>query len=190
MLAWFKGLFKKSKNTTNSPVVNLPIQNNLSNFEFALEYTFADEGVLSNDKFDKGGITKYGIILDDLIRIGRKNPTSDDIKNLTRSEAKDIYKTLYWDSMSLDRVNHRGVATCLFDIGVVRGTGIPPKYVVEICGSTGAINSINPNSFIDQFSARALSGFNQIVARNPTQARFIKGWSARAKRLLTLKDTV
>jgi lysozyme family protein len=163
----------------------------LAPFEFALEYTFGNEGALSNDKFDKGGITKYGIILDDLKRVGWL-ATEDNIKNLTKEDAKIIYKKLYWDPLNLDAIKNKGVSTCLFDIGVVRGTGIPPKYCVEICGinSANAINNYNSARFISEFSARSASGFNQIVARNPTQKRFINGWINRANRLLTLRGIV
>lgn len=201
MWSWLKNLFKKKVVnsdslviTTNNPVA-IPIKEKiilqtspLSNFEFALDYTFANEGVLSNDKFDRGGITKYGIILDDLKRVGLK-ASEDAIRNLTKDDAKLIYKKLYWDSLNLDEISHKGVATCLFDIGVVRGTGVPPKCCTEICGSAKAniVNLYDPDSFIQQFSERSASDFRQIVARNPTQYRFIKGWLNRSNRLLSLK---
>jgi lysozyme family protein len=160
----------------------------LAPFDFALAYTFDNEGVLSNDKFDRGGITKYGIILDDLKRIGW-TASADAIRNLTKEDAKLIYKKLYWDSLNLDAIKSKGVSTCLFDIGVVRGTGIPPKYCVEICGSSsaGTINTYDADKFISEFSKRSASGFNQIVARNPSQKRFLNGWLNRANRLLTLR---
>jgi hypothetical protein len=157
-------------------------------FEFALAYTFDNEGGFSNDSYDKGGVTKYGIILDDLFRVGRKNATAKDIENLTREEAKAIYKKLYWDAMNLDSVKNKGVACALFDIGVVRGTGVPPKYVEEICGPGKTANDISPEVFIQKFSDRSESGFRQIVARNPRQVKFLNGWVNRAKRLLLLKS--
>ncbi len=183
--------FKSKKNSSVVRVEPLPeaiTSNDISNFEAALIYTFANEGTLSNNKFDKGGITKYGIIIEDLKRIGKKNPTSDDIRNLTMDEAKAIYKKLYWDELNLDEIKSRIVSICMFDIGVVRGTGIPPKYCVEIVGSKDiqSINLFDPKEFVKQFSARSLSGFQQIVARNPSQREFINGWTNRANRLLSL----
>lgn len=42
---------------------------------------------------------------------------------------QDFYKTLYWDSLSLDQVLDQGVAEQLADHGVNAGTGRPPRLL-------------------------------------------------------------
>ena len=54
----------------------------MSDFNKAVEKVLKFEGVLSNDKYDAGGLTKYGISK-------RMYPTLD-IANLTQEQAKDI----------------------------------------------------------------------------------------------------
>jgi len=89
----------------------------------------------------------------------------------------------------------------MFDIGVVRGIGIPPLYAQQICNGHGsklavdghigpltlaAVNSILPSVFIQDFANKTRLGFLGIVASHPTQVVFLKGWLRRANRLLTL----
>lgn len=172
-----------------------------NSFEMALDYTFVNEGGFSNDKNDPGGATRFGITKAEASR-WRKRPVSvEEMKSFPVEEAKAIYKAWYWDSLSLDKVVSPGVAICMFDIGVVRGIGVPPKYAQQICNAHGAdlvldghigpktiaaINATNPSVFIRDFSSKAEAGFRAIVARNASQSRFLKGWVNRAHRLLTL----
>ncbi len=173
----------------------------MTNFDKAFEYTVGNEGSYSNDRFDSGGPTKFGITQRDLSVWLHRSASIQEVKDMTLETAKAIYLAHYWSPLSLDQITNSGIATCLFDIGVVRGIGVPPKYAQMICNSHGAglvvdghvgpktiaaINSLDPHSFISDFSTIALSGFRAIVARNPTQGKFLKGWSRRATRLLTL----
>jgi lysozyme family protein len=115
---------------------------------------------------------------------------------MAEATAKSIYYARYWTPLSLDKINDAGVAICMFDIGVVRGIGVPPRYAQAIANVTvdghigeitlAAINAMKPADFITQFSAAVASGFRAIVAANPSQKVFLKGWLNRAKRLLTL----
>lgn len=173
----------------------------MSDFNKSLDYTFANEGGFSNVKEDRGGATKYGITIAELSR-WRKRPVSvSEVQNLGVQEAKAIYRAKYWDPLDLDFIKHDGIATCLFDIGVVRGISIPPKYAQEICNILGhhlvvdghigpktikALNSVDPRAFVRAFAKRAEQGFLAIIAARPSQIKFKKGWLNRARRLVTL----
>ena len=174
-------------------------------FEQALNYTFANEGGFSNDAADHGGATRYGITVADASKWRRRAVSVAEMKAFPIEEAKAIYKAWYWDTMHLDEVIHPGIATAMFDIGVVRGIGVPPRYAQEICGKHGlplvidghigpatinALNSINQGIFIKDFAAMAEQGFRNIVAANSSQAVFLRGWTNRARRLLTLASKV
>lgn len=170
--------------------------------DLALKYTFVNEGGFSDHPNDRGGATsQYGITQDELAR-WRKHPVSKkDVRDMSAAEAKDIYKHWYWQPLGCDNINSAGIAIAMFDIGVVRGIGVPPKYAQSICNAYGfdlvldghigpkslaAINQVPPAYFINAFAAKARNGFLAIVAGRPSQAVFIRGWLARAKRLLTL----
>jgi lysozyme family protein len=177
-----------------------------ANFDFAFHYMLENEGGYSNIPEDHGGPTNWGITHDDLLR-WRRNPTSaNDVRNLQQAEAEAIYKAWYWDTLNLDKLDeksYKGIVTAIFDIGVVRGIGRSARYAQQVCNQYGSVQlrvdgQLGPKSlqaiattdkdfFIDEFSARAKRGFEAIVEYNPSQAIFLKGWTRRATRLLTLK---
>lgn len=170
-------------------------------FEKAMKYSLKNEGGWAHVSGDHGGATKFGITIGTLRR-WRKAPVSvQDVRDLTESEAEDIYKAWYWDTLDLDFVNNDAVAIALFDIGIVRGVGIPPKYAQKVCNVLGhpctvdghigpktvsAINACNPGEFIRHYAGYVEAGFRSIVEHNQSQAKFLKGWVNRAQRLLTL----
>ncbi len=171
------------------------------NFDEAFKYTIGNEGSYSNDKNDSGGPTKFGITIYDLSRYLKRPASVQEVKDMSLETAKTIYKPNYWDSMGLDHMLSPGMSICMFDIGVVRGIGVPPKYAQNICNqhgfnlsvdghlgplSYGALNQISSSVFIRDFSSMAESGFRAIAARNPSQNVFLKGWLNRAHRLLSL----
>ncbi len=172
------------------------------NLDRALKFTFVNEGGYSDEPADHGGATsQYGVTQEELARWRHHPVTKNDVRNMTAAEATAIYDSWYWKPLGCDKIVSSGVATCMFDIGVVRGIGVPPKYAQVICNNHGAslvvdghigpkslaaINSLAPATFIHDFAARAEQGFRSIVDGNPSQHVFLKGWVARAKRLLTL----
>ena len=175
----------------------------MSNFDDAFKYTVGNEGGYTNDKYDSGGPTNWGITQADLSRWLGRSASVQEVKDMSIDLAKAIYKKHYWDAMSLDQITQKGISMCMFDIGVVRGIGVPPIYAQQICNSFGlnlvvdghigpktilAINSVKQADFVNAFSKKTRNGFLAIVARRPTQAVFIKGWLNRAKGLLTLAN--
>lgn len=176
--------------------------NEKSNLDLALAYTFANEGSYSDHPNDRGGATSgFGVTIGELARWRKKPVTKAEVKNMTADEAKAIYDAWYWKPIGCDKIVNTGVAICIFDIGIVRGIGCPPKYMQQICNNHGAhlvvdghvgpktieaVNAVNPAVFIRDFSAMAEAGFRSIVARNSSQGVFLKGWVNRSHRLLTL----
>lgn len=172
-----------------------------SAFEQALAYTFVNEGGFSNEKADHGGATMFGITRADASRWRRHPVSVSEMRDFPIEEAKEIYKAWYWGPVGSDKITHTGIAICMFDIGVVRGISVPPKYAQRICNEHGgslvldghigpktlaAVNGMNPDLFIASFAEMVESGFRAIVTNNPTQKVFLKGWVVRARRLLTL----
>jgi type VI secretion system secreted protein VgrG len=173
----------------------------MNHFDFALDYIFANEGGFANQKNDRGGATKYGITIGTLSRWRHSPASVKDVKNLTQTEAKAIYRSWYWNSMDLDKILDRAISTSMFDIGIVRGVAVPPKYAQRICIKMGysmpvdghigpktiaGLNSLLAPRFVDEFASMAEQGFRSIVAGNASQGRFLRGWVNRARRLRTL----
>lgn len=194
----------------------------MDNFQAAINYTFPNEGELSNDAHDKGGMTKYGIIKADLKewnddiadgRVARPEGfplyfkvVDQSIKDLTQAQALIIYRWLYWDKIRLNLIADPNLATCIFDICVVRGRGtgvltaqrsfntVKGFKMLSVDGKLGqltanAINNLNDSDkkkFIQAYYQDVSAQFKKIWMLNWTQAKFAKGWENRAKRLLTL----
>lgn len=172
-------------------------------FEKALEYTFVNEGGFSNDAADHGGATAFGITRAEAARWRKKPVSVAEMKVFPIDEAKAIYKAWYWDTMRLDEVVKPGIAICMFDIGVVMGIGIPPKFAQAVCNANGSaltvdghigpltiaqLNLIDQATFVKGFAAKAEARFRGIVENNASQRVFLKGWLNRAHRLLTLAN--
>ncbi len=173
----------------------------MSDLGKALDYTLANEGGYANMAADHGGATRFGITHIEASKWLKRPVSVDEMRNLPLDTAKAIYQAWYWLPLGCDQILDEGIAICMFDIGVVRGIGIPPKYAQLICNENGAglsmdghmgpktiaaINSLGPKLFIPTFADKAASGFRSIVAQNQTQEVFLRGWLNRAKRMLTL----
>ena len=64
------------------------------NFDAAFDYLMRVEGGLVNDVRDKGGMTKYGI--------STKAFPNLKIVDITKEQAKEIYRVHYWDACRCD----------------------------------------------------------------------------------------
>lgn len=60
----------------------------MSDFDVAAELVLLAEGPMSNDQYDPGGLTKFGI--------SKRWHPGVDVANLTRDQALDIYRREYW----------------------------------------------------------------------------------------------
>lgn len=169
----------------------------MANFDSAFEYTLLNEGEdFTNVKFDKGGPTKFGIIVADVTKWKGFPAKGKDVENLTRDDAKAIYKTQYWDPLHLDKLKDQSIAVAIYDIGVVCGIGTATKMAQKVCGLTQdgqigpitvtGLNTMGSERFLTQFVPLVLYRFIDITLNNHTQLKFLKGWSKRAMRLLTL----
>ena len=82
------------------------------NFDIAFNRLMGHEGGYSNNPDDPGGETNWGI--------SKRAYPDVDIKNLTREDAKVIYKKDYWDKVEGDYLP-LSIAFQLFDFAVNSG---------------------------------------------------------------------
>lgn len=167
----------------------------MANFDPYFPHIIKSEGaVYTNDPVDTAGATKFGIIIADLKEYnldknGDKKYTAEDVKALTIEDAKIIYKKMYWDFFKADSIKNQSLAEYIVDGAINQGRGTIAKYVQQIVGVTAdglvgnktleAINAHNPKELFEKLKAKREDKYHRIVANNPTQKRFIKGWINR-----------
>lgn len=155
----------------------------MAEFSQAIGYVLQNEGDVSDDPMDRGGLTRWGITA----AVAAANHR--DISTLTLDEAKDIYHQRYWN---FDQINDQRVATKMFDVcvncGVVGGTKIIQRAVgVMSDGLLGpqtvaAINALDPEDAIEAISCGVADYYVNIVRADESQFVFLKGWIHRAIR--------
>lgn len=157
----------------------------MDNFDRAIEVVLQHEGGYVNNPKDPGGETNYGISK-------KSNPTVD-IKNLTRENAKTIYKARYWEPNLLHRLNDPEVATAALDTVVqhgskgggrilqqaVTGAGVPTTTDGKLgAGSIAAMNTADPKKLLANIYMQRKMAYE----RDPNAATFLPGWMKRISR--------
>ncbi len=166
-------------------------------FYDALKIVLKHEGVYSNDLHDRGGATKYGIskrfIVDNKIK-----PPTFDMQKLTKDDATSIYKCFFWDKNNFEGLDDEAMRNKLFDISVNIGSGtaikIFQKSLNEINNRNIAVDGImglrtlalanttdDQKLLLETFINFCCEYYKAIVARNPDQAKFLKGWLNRCE---------
>lgn len=102
-----------------------------ANFDRALPLLLKHEGGFSNNPADPGGATNRGITLNTFREIHGKHKTVDDLKRISDSELRHIYKTRYWDAVRGDDLP-AGVDYAVFDFAVHSGPSRAVKYLQKI----------------------------------------------------------
>lgn len=144
-----------------------------------LDVVLKHEGGYVNDPVDPGGETNMGIC--------KKYFPDEDIKNMTRIRAQEIYFNHYWKPMRLEGIKDPEVVLQIFDHGVNAGTTRSIKMAQAIvrvtrdgiCGpkTTAAIN--NKDGFLDLFVKARIRYYFNLVKRKPVLGRFLIGWVNR-----------
>lgn len=131
-------------------------------FDHAVDDVLRTEGGYVNDPVDRGGETNFGIS-------ARANPDID-VANLTRDQAKEIYRQRYWEPIKADNLPE-DVRHIAFDSAVNHGVGWTRRALAE-AGN-------DPARLLELREAH----YRGIVAADPSQAKFLRGWLNRIDRL-------
>lgn len=126
----------------------------IDEFEIAVNLVLGEEGGYVNNPADPGGETQWGI--------SKRAFPLVDIKNLSRDDAKALYKAHYWDplsSYSLTPIFRRIAFECAINQGV---------------GKAKALLDASKGQLEWFMADRALA-----YAALPTFATFGKGWFRR-----------
>ncbi len=154
------------------------------NFETALEHIFAVEGGYVDHPKDPGGATNRGITRATLAAWRKKTVSKQNVKNLTRHEAAQIYRANYWDKVCGDDLPS-GVDIAVFDHAVHSG---PARAIRNLQGAINVpmdgIYGTVTASAVQRFSAENLittlcERRMMMLKRLPTWNTFGKGWTRR-----------
>ena len=145
------------------------------------------EGGYVNNPHDLGGCTNMGVTLAAWQHLGHPTATCEDIKNLTKDDFKMVLRQ-YWNMWQADRINNQSVAEILVDWvwgSGVWGIKIPQRILGVVAdGQVGdktiqALNAANQAELYAKIFQARKDFISQIVANNPSQNIFLKGWMNR-----------
>lgn len=161
----------------------------MERFDKIFKYLLDVEGGYSNDKYDKGGKTKYGIIESE----ARQHGYIGEMRYMPLEWAEKIYKKDYYDRFRLAEVNSDKISLSICDWCVNSGTtGIKKAQValnnlgfkLVVDGKIGrntidALNEVKEEAFLNMYHALQRRFYHAIVQARPTQKVFLKGWLNR-----------
>jgi lysozyme family protein len=154
----------------------------------------------TNDPLDRGGPTKWGITQKAWADWRSRDVTPEEVQQITEAQARDFYEAEYVIGPRFNHLPERLIAMVV-DAGVNHGTRRAAKWIQRAAGvkedgvigpvSTAAIQSQNPVALYVKFIGYRFRFYGRIVRDDPSQARFIAGWSNRAAKWLDrLADTL
>lgn len=137
----------------------------MDDFDKVMEFIFKWEGGYVNDPVDPGGETNFGI--------AKRSHPDVDIKNLTKDQAKEIYRNEYWAKLFKFYSTEETVLPALMNAAVNMGVG--EALALEIAQGE-----------FEAYVARTRAHYFEIIAANPAMAKYAHGWN---NRLVDLEKT-
>lgn len=161
-------------------------------FDIIFEYLLYVEGGYTDDKYDNGGKTTWGITEKEARQHGYKG----HMKDFNINVAKAIYRSDYYDKFRLSEIKSDKIALSVCDFCVNAGyKGITKTqvalnklgYDLKVDGVIGkntinALNSVNEDLFLPLYHKLQKEFYEAIVSYNPSQRKFLEGWYNRIKK--------
>ncbi|HMV08184.1 MAG TPA: glycosyl hydrolase 108 family protein [Cyclobacteriaceae bacterium] len=152
------------------------------------------EGGYVNHPLDRGGPTKYGVILSVWQEHGHDKDgdgdiDAEDIKKLSEGDAKYIAKKIFWDYFLADLILNQSLAEFIVDWGYNSGRKTVAKIVQRVVKATvdgivgpqtvTAINCADQELLFNALKIERKVFLNAIIKRRPDQIVFYDGWMNR-----------
>jgi len=138
---------------------------------------------------DHGGPTKGGITLG-LLQSLRPGATLEDLKALTEDDARGIYEAEFITRPGFYKIVDGLLRWQVVDCGVPSGPHRATEWLrqavgVEADGQLGpktiaAVNAADPHRVAIRLACIRIRFFGQDVHNDPSQAKWLNGWLARA----------
>lgn len=153
----------------------------------AMAEVYKDEGGYSNDAGDPGGPTNWGITIADARMYWKANATSEDVRNMPKSVAEDIYRKHYATPLHYDELPP-GVDYAVLDYGINSGISRSAKVLQGIAGvvqdgkigpaTIAKVKTLDPESTINAIYDERLKFLRGLS----TFSLFGRGWADRVTR--------
>jgi lysozyme family protein len=170
-------------------------------FDKVMDYVLKNEGGYVWNPNDPGGPTNFGITQAQLSQ-WRGVPVSPvDVEGLTIEEAKKIYYVHFWCPIGVTTKTPLAIATCILDTSILYGPHFGVLFAQNSLNTLGAniaadgqlgpvtniaLLTVDVKTFVETYVANILIRIDSVIAARPKSETFRGGWTARAKRLLTL----
>lgn len=158
-------------------------------FELCLQHVLEHEGGYVDHPSDPGGATNMGITKTTLERWRDRPVSKQEVRDLTVSEAAQIYRAKYWNVVRGDDLPP-ALALVAFDCAVNQGPDRAKRWLQESVGAV-ADGVIGPNTVAKALAADTARAVIELSARRmwhytglsiwPT---FRKGWTRRLLAIL------
>ena len=153
-------------------------------FDACLDEVLKAEGGFVNHPADPGGATKMGITRRTLSEFRETEVTDEDVRALTRAEAREIYRARYWTPMRCAELP-AGIDLMVFDFGVNAGPGRSVR-LLQRCAGVAADGSIGPVTLAAVRACRAPDLIARLAEGRLSYyrglegfAHFGRGWTRR-----------
>ena len=153
----------------------LSAKNDDAAFDKMLSFVLDSEGGYNPD--DCGQAGNMGVLQStyDTYRANKGLPVQD-VKLLTREEAKDIYYNMYYKASGADKIQDSKLAFQVFDTAVNMGVSAA-KSLLKKSGN-------DP----EKFEELRLARYESIAQANPSKAKYLTGWQNRVENLSEYSD--
>ena len=149
----------------------------------------ASEGTTyTNDPLDAGGPTKFGITLRELSAARGRTLTAADVEALEQPEAERIYRTRWIAPFA---ALPDGLRQNVVDMGVNAGRVRAVKLLQQMVGAAvdGALGPqtlrlVGGERAAEHYAIMRLAFYESLIERKPSQAKWRRGWRARASQWL------
>lgn len=181
----------------------------MDKFDTAVMHLLHNEGGLSENPKDPGGITNFGISLRFLRSLDDAKlksfgifepPTDETIRALTEEQAIKIYEQEFWNRSNFVSIDNLDLCVYVFDAAVNMGLAPAIKCLQRACWAvfrntdsvtedgildkkTLAKVNENPNYALEILAAmrsERAGDYRMIVVSHPSSEEFLHGWISRA----------
>lgn len=160
-----------------------------NSFDKIFKYVLMVEGGYTDDAYDAGGKTNWGIIEEEARRHGYRG----DMRNLTKDLAKEIYFKDYFKKNRLDEIKDEKIQLSVFDWLVNSGKwgGVYFQHALNELGAglvvdgvigqktIAAANMSKGEDILKIYHENQRQYYKNLAARKPSQKKFLRGWLNR-----------
>lgn len=169
----------------------------MANFDEALTFVLANEGGLVDNPNDHGGRTNFGI--SNALLKNLKGDYPADAKDLTFSQARDIYYKEFWLKAPFTSLWNQRITNYIFDCCVLHGIGtgieIAQRAVWGVLGyqfvkddgvlGNKTLAAIQQAGFLLMYAIQVerAAYCRLLCVKDPEQKEFLNGWLKRCFRI-------